>query len=48
MIKQENELASVLCDIESDCIGEKEDRRKREMDAEYQGKNKSEHNHSRD
>ena len=32
MIKQANEFASVLCDIESDRLGEKEDRKKRAMD----------------
>ena len=31
MIKQENELASVVCDIESDRLGAKENRKKREM-----------------
>ena len=42
MIKQAKESASVLCDLEFDCLGEKEDRRKRAMDTEYQSKKKSE------
>ena len=41
MIKQANELASVLCDIESDRLGAKEDRKKRATEAEDQRKNKS-------
>ena len=40
MIKKENELASVLCDTESDRLGSKEYRKKRVMDAEYKRKNK--------
>ena len=42
MIKQANESACVLCDLESDCLGEKEYMRKRAMDTEYQSKKKSE------
>ena len=42
MIKKADELASGICDIESDCLGEKEDSRKRAMDSEYQSKKKSE------
>ena len=41
-IKQANEMASVLCDIESDRLGAKEDRKKRAMDTEDQRNNKSE------
>ena len=41
MIKQANELAAVLCDLESDHLGEKEDRNNIEMYAYYQRKNKS-------
>ena len=42
MIKQANNLASVLCDIEYDRLGEKLDRKKRAMDAEDQRNYKSE------
>ena len=42
MIKQEHELISVLCDIESDCLGVNEDRKKQVMEAEYHRKKKSE------
>ena len=45
MINKENELVSVLCDIESDRFESKEDRNKRDMEAEDHSKNKSEHNH---
>ena len=48
MIKQADELASVLCNIESDCLGEKGDRKKRAMEAEDQRKNKSEQKQMRD
>ena len=48
MIKQENELASVLCDIESDRIGAKEESNNRAMEAEYQSKNKYEQKYMRD
>ena len=48
MIKQENELASVLCGIDSGRIGEKEDRKKRAMEAEHQRKKKPEHKQMRD
>ena len=48
MIKQAKELASVLCDIQSDRLGTKEDRKKIEMEAEDQGGNKYEQNHIRD
>ena len=40
IINQANELASVLCDIESDCLGPKEYRKKRVMKAEDQRNNK--------
>ena len=42
VIKKENDLASVLCDIESDCLGAKDDRKKREVDTEDHRKQKSE------
>ena len=42
MIKQANELASVLCDIESDRIGGKYGRKKKAMDSELQRKKKYE------
>ena len=48
MINQANELAHVLCDIESDRLGAKDDRKKRLMGAEDKRKNKSEHKHMRD
>ena len=48
MIKQANKLASVLFDKESDRIGEKEDSKKRAMEAEDKRKNKSEQNQMRD
>ena len=41
-------MASVICDIEFDRLGEKEDRNKRATEAEDQGKKKSEQNHMRD
>ena len=40
MIKQANKLASVLCDIESDLHGAKEDRNKREVEVEDHRKKK--------
>ena len=40
MIKQANDLLYVLCDIESDHLGEREDGKKRAMEAEYQRKKK--------
>ena len=40
MIKQANELAYVLCDIESESIGSKDHRKKRAMEAEDHRKNK--------
>ena len=40
IIKQANELESVLCDIESDRLGANYDRKKRAMEAEDQRKNK--------
>ena len=40
MIKQANYLASVLCDIESDRLGAKDDRKKRAMEVEDQRKKK--------
>ena len=42
MIKQANELASVICDIESGRLGSKEDRKQRVVGEEYQRKKKSE------
>ena len=42
MIKQANEFTSVLCNIESYRLGEKEGGKKRVMEAEDQRKNKSE------
>ena len=42
MIKQSDELMSVLCDIEAGRLGAKEDRNKRAMEAEYQRKKKYE------
>ena len=47
MIKQENELDYVLCHIEYDHIGSKEDSKKRVMEAEDQRKNKYEQNQMR-
>ena len=47
MIKKENELASVLCDIEFDRLGAKEDGNNREMEAEDQRKNEYEQNQIR-
>ena len=38
MIKQANELVSVLCEIESDYLGAKEDSKKRVMEAEDRGR----------
>ena len=40
MIKQANELASVICDIKSNRLGAKEDGNKRAMYAEDQTKKK--------
>ena len=48
IIKQANELASVLYDIESDRLGSKEDRKKRSMEAEDQSKKKYGHKQMRD
>ena len=42
MIKQENELASVICDIDSDHLGENEGSKNGVMDAKDQRKKKSE------
>ena len=42
MIKQAKELAYVLCNIDSDHLGAKEDRKKRETEEDYQRKKKSE------
>ena len=41
MINQSNELVSVLCDIEFYSLEAKEDRKKREMEAEDHSKKKS-------
>ena len=48
MIKQANQLVSVLCDIDSDCIGSNEDRKKRAMETEDKRKKKSEQKQIRD
>ena len=48
MIKQANELASVLCDIEPDRIWEKEERKKRATEEEDQRKNKYNQKNMRD
>ena len=48
MIKQENKLASILCDIESDHLGSNKYRKKIAMEAEDQSKEKSEQNQMRD
>ena len=48
MIKQANKLASVICDIESDRLLEKEERKKRVTYAEYQRKKKYENKQTRD
>ena len=45
MLKKGNELASVLYDIESDHNLAKYDRKNRDMETEYQKKNKSEQKH---
>ena len=42
IINKENKLTSVLCDIESNRLGENDDIKKREMEIEYQRKKKSE------
>ena len=47
-INQANELESVLYDTKSDSIGAKEDRNKRETEAEQQRKKIYEHKHIRD
>ena len=39
---------SVICDIKSDCVGAKEDRKNKAMEVEDQRKKKSEQNHMRD
>ena len=41
-------MTSVLCDIESDFLGENEDGKKRVMEIEYQRKKKSEQKNMRD
>ena len=48
MIKQVNDLVSVLCDIESDLLWANEDRKKRAMEADDQKKKKSEQKQIRD
>ena len=48
MIKKVNELASVQCNIESDRLGAKEERKKRDTEAEDQRKKKSEKKQMRD
>ena len=48
MIKQSDELMSVLCDIEAGRLGAKEDRNKRAMEAEYQRNKKPEKKQMRD
>ena len=48
MIKQSNELAYVICALESDRLGAKDDSKKREMEAYDQKKKKSEQKQTRD
>ena len=48
MIKQENLLASVPCDIEYDRLGEKEERKKIFLDSDYHRNNKAEKGYMRD
>ena len=48
MIKQANELESVLCDIEPDRLWEKEERKKRATEEEDQRKNKYNQKNMRD
>ena len=48
MIRQANELMSVLCDKEYDRLGAKEDTKKREMEAEGHRNKKSEQKQMRD
>ena len=48
MIKKADELASGICDIESDCLGEKKDRKRKAMDAEGHRKKKHEQKLIRD
>ena len=48
MIKRSNKVMSVLCDIEYDRLGAKEDINNRAMGAEDQGKKKSEQKQMRD
>ena len=48
IIKQANELASVICDIYSDRLGEKGDRKKRYMESQDQSNNKYEQYQMRD
>ena len=44
MINKAKKLKVVLSDIELDGIGDNKDRKKRDMEAEDQNKNKTEHN----
>ena len=48
MIKRARKLAYVLCDIEYDRLGVKEDRKKRAIETEDQSNNKSEQNQMSD
>ena len=48
MIKQSYKLVAVLGNIDSDCLEEKEDRKKIAKEAEYHRKNKSEQKHMRE
>ena len=47
MINQEGQVVSVLDNIQSEKLGDKEDRKKRAMEVDYQSKNKAEHKHMR-
>ena len=48
MIKQANQLASIICDIDSDCLRAKQDRNNRVMEAQDHRNNKSEQKQMRD
>ena len=48
MIKQSNKLESVICAIESNCLGSKDDSKKRVVDTEYQRDNKNEQKQRRE
>ena len=46
-IRQENRLASILCYLESDCMRENDEKKKRETDSEKNRRRKSEENQVR-